>query len=89
MQQNVITNVEPVIRKALTLTGRQVKSVQWQNLVEPIYRFIQHVYQLKAVPEEMIVPPVPRPDESRSNTTHSESGLFGNSEEEVDLKCTH
>ncbi len=27
MKQNVITNVEPVIRKALNLTGRQVMNI--------------------------------------------------------------
>ncbi len=32
MKQNIITNVEPVIRKALNLTGRQVNKILSKEL---------------------------------------------------------
>lgn len=31
MQQNIVTNVEPVIRKALNLTGKQVMKIEWEE----------------------------------------------------------
>jgi hypothetical protein len=70
MKQNVITNVEPVIRKALNLTGRQVSNVSYGAVDE---NPLQLIFKLPLPPEEPAVvssKKVSYPDESERGLCH-------------------
>ncbi|CAF1932915.1 unnamed protein product [Rotaria magnacalcarata] len=81
MKQNVITNVEPVIRKALTLTGRQLQSLR-EPVITPIERKKpdtrinpleserENTARAKKL-QRIFVPPPPKPRLNRPHITET------------------
>ncbi|CAF5224336.1 unnamed protein product, partial [Rotaria magnacalcarata] len=82
MKQNVITNVEPVIRKALTLTGRQLQSLR-EPVITPIERKKpdtrinpleserENTARAKKL-QRIFVPPPPKPRLNRPHITETQ-----------------